>query len=105
MGRDISLFPIMFVRQSCKIVNYQKWCVAAQHVFEGKREGGRAITHHHDRIERVCVCVCVGVCVTQREGGRETERGAMCFLSTRHSPPRDPAGWRSCLLLHSDKLK
>lgn len=33
----------------------------------------------------------------ERGGGRE--RGAMCFLSARQSPPLAPTGWRSRVLL------
>lgn len=51
-----------------------------------------------------CVCVCVRGGEAERESyytsawqqGEEEERGAMCFLSTRHSPPWAPTGWRSC---------
>lgn len=63
-------------------------CVVAPHVLKRERESCDTDAWQERERER------------EREGGRqsERERGAMCFLSARHSPPRDPTGWRSCLL-------
>lgn len=71
----IFLFLIMFELQREREGETQRERIA---------ERERAITHQHDK--------------TQRErGGRE--RGSMCFLSARQSPPRAPTGWRSRVLL------